>query len=786
LDPRLPEGRARLLELCASADVLLEAFRPGELTAMGIDSAVLDAANPALIVVSMPWFGASGPLAGFLGGDPLVASLVGAARSFGPAEGPPMLPSGHGSQIVAGASAFIATLGHLIGRARGRIRGAHVDANVLEANLSLTDAGTIGVFNACAVPPRLGWNRYWPTYPAGIYRAKDGWIGVTCVLWTQWRSLCEMLELPDLIAEPRYQITIERMADAELLDRRIAPGLELRTVEEWFHEGQALRVPFAMVPTAADLLRCEQFVDRGAFARYQVPGHGVFRAPGVPFRLTQTPARAGGLAPMLGEHSGIAIARAPAAAKAGRAVLGAIRGGMTELAMKAGQGETTRPTAPSRSVAPARTPGAPRPPVLSATAPARRPNLLDGTRVVDLTMGWAGPLAARHLADLGAEVIKVESCRHFDWWRGWDTTPEGRALHVHEKSSAFNMVNRNKLGVTLDLTTPRGVELVKQLVAVSDVVVENYAATVLPKLGLGWDSLHAVNPALIMISMPPFGATGPWRGYRAYGSTVEQASGLPHLQGEEGAPPMMQHVALGDPIAGIYGAAALLAALWHRERTGEGQQVDLSHVEALFAMGVDGFLEQEIAGRSAPRLGRRHRDHAPHGVYPSAGVDKWITITVTDDTQWRTLGDLMAVAVPPLLWPREERFATAAGRKANEDEIDRGLAGWTVLRDRDLLANKLQNLGIPAAPIYDVGEVLESPQLIARGFWQWMEREWMGRQPNPSMPYRAAGGGPCGIDFPSPVLGQHNEAVLRGILGLANEEIEALRAAGVIGNEPAT
>ncbi|HEX2464526.1 MAG TPA: CoA transferase, partial [Thermoanaerobaculia bacterium] len=258
------------------------------------------------------------------------------------------------------------------------------------------------------------------------------------------------------------------------------------------------------------------------------------------------------------------------------------------------------------------------------------------------------------------------------------------------------------------------------------------------------------------------------------------------LQGEEGAPPMMQHVALGDPIAGIYGAAALLAALWHRERTGEGQQVDLSHVEALFAMGVDGFLEQEIAGRSAPRLGRRHRDHAPHGVYPSAGVDKWITITVTDDTQWRTLGDLMAVAVPPLLWPREERFATAAGRKANEDAIDRGLAEWTVLRDRDLLANKLLNLGIPAAPIYDVGEVLESPQLIARGFWQWMEREWMGRQPNPSMPYRAAGGGPCGIDFPSPVLGQHNEAVLRGILGLANEEIEALRAAGVIGNEPAT
>jgi crotonobetainyl-CoA:carnitine CoA-transferase CaiB-like acyl-CoA transferase len=146
---------------------------------------------------------------------------------------------------------------------------------------------------------------------------------------------------------------------------------------------------------------------------------------------------------------------------------------------------------------------------------------------------------------------------------------------------------------------------------------------------------------------------------------------------------------------------------------------------------------------------------------------------------------MMALAVPPLLWPREERFATAAGRKAHEDEIDRGIAEWTALRDRDLLANKLQNLGIPAAPVYDVGEVLEAPHLVARGFWQWMDREWAGRQPNPSMPFRPAGAGPYGIDFPAPTLGQHNEAVLGGILGLSNEEIEALRAERIIGNEPA-
>jgi crotonobetainyl-CoA:carnitine CoA-transferase CaiB-like acyl-CoA transferase len=616
-----------------------------------------------------------------------------------------------------------------------------------------------------------------------------------------------MLDLPDLIAEPRYQITIERMTDAELLDSRIAPGIALRTVEEWFHEGQAKRIPIAMVPTAADLFECDQFIERGAFVEYALDGldagRSAFRAPGVPFRFAATPARAGGAAPALGEHDDVALARdaravaagSPGAAAsasapstaAGRSVLAAIRGSMTELSSQSARGPAASPAPRAARASPsgATSSVASRPAALSGTAPKRRPNLLDGFRVVDLTMGWAGPLAARHLGDLGAEVVKIESCTHFDWWRGWDTTPEGRALHVHEKSSAFNMANRNKLGVTLDLTSPRGVGLVKRLVAVSDVVVENYAATVLPKLGLGWDALHAVNEKLVMLSMPPFGATGPWRGYRAYGSTVEHASGLPHLQGTEGSPPLMQHVALGDPIAGIYGACALLAALWHRERTGEGQLVDLSHVEALFAMGIEGFLEQQIHSRPAPRLGRRHREHAPHGVYPTNAADRWITITVTSDAQWKTLGDLMALAVPPLLWPREERLATAAGRKAHEDEIDRGIAEWTALRDRDLLANKLQNLGIPAAPVYDVGEVLEAPHLVARDFWQWMDREWAGRQPNPSLPYRPAGGGPYGIDFPAPTLGQHNEAVLAGILGLTPEEIEALRTEGIIGNEPA-
>ena len=787
LDVGAPEGRARLLDLCRGADVLLEAFRPGELGALGLTPEVLDAANPGLVVVSISWFGQTGPLAQAPGSDPIVSSYAGVVRGFGPVEGPPLLPAGHGPQVVAGASAFIGALGHLLWRRRRRtlgeaevgerVAGCRLDLSVLEASLALSDAGTLGVFNSCAVPPRLGWNRFWPTYPAGIYRAREGWIGVTAVLGSQWVTLCEMLDLPQLAAEPRYQITIERMADADRLDRELAPALARRTATEWFHEGQAKRVPMALVPDAEELLACEQFVERGAFVRYELPGHVVgFRAPGLPFRLSATPAAAGGGPPRLGEHG-----RTVAARRTGEDAPGAAAAN-PDASANADTNANADASTPSGVAAAPRT-GVERASLPSAAPQRRGANLLAGIRVVDLTMGWAGPLAARHLADLGAEVIKVESCRHFDWWRGWDATPEGLQNRVHEKSSAFNMVNRNKLGVTLDLTTPRGVELVKRLVAVSDVVVENYAATVLPKLGLACDVLRAVNPSLVMLSMPPFGASGPWRGYRAYGSTVEQASGLPHLQGGEGDPPLMQHVALGDPIAGIYGAIALLAALWHRERSGEGQLVDLSHVEALFAHGISGFLEREVLGHAAPRLGRRHREHAPHGVFPCAGADRWITLTITEDAQWRPLGDLMAAGALPVLWPREERFDGAAGRKAHEDELERRLAEWTALRDRDLLAAKLTTLGVPAAPVYDIGEPLASPHLVARGFWQWLERAWVGRQPTPSTPFRS-GSAPFAIDLPAPTLGEHNEPVLGGLLGLSAEEIARLRTEGVIGVEP--
>ena len=402
-----------------------------------------------------------------------------------------------------------------------------------------------------------------------------------------------------------------------------------------------------------------------------------------------------------------------------------------------------------------------------------RPTLLAGVRVVDLSMGWAGPLAARHLADMGADVIKVEGCVRFDWWRGWEATQEWIDSGGAEKNPAFNMVNRNKRAITLDLSTAEGTALLKRLVGLSDVVVENYSAGVLPKLGLDYPVLAQVNPELVMISMPAFGTDGPWSGYRAYGSTVEQASGLPHLSGAAEDPPTMMHVALGDPIGGMNGAAALLTALRARKRTGRGQYLDLSQSQSLFPLGIQGVLAQSVTGQAPPRRGNRSPQHAPRGVFPCAGDDEWITIEVQSEAQWKAFQAYSGIA----------EFGGIADRLAHVEELERAVADFTSGQVAELLCAGLQAAGVPAAQVSSSLELASDPHLAARGFWKLMERDVVGTLPHPAAPYRV-GDAPFDIDRPAPTLGEHNREVLTELLGLGDGEIDALEQQGVIGNKP--
>lgn len=747
LDLEDPDQRPALAALCRRAHALLLGPGTGSSAVGPLSLQEARALAPEAVVAALTWFGVDGPYAGYACNDAVIHSLAGLVYAIGPAEGPPLLPNGYQAQVVGGLTAFSLLAAQLLARRLGNAAGGTwLDLSLFEANLCFGETGTVSVYNLGELSPRLGINRYRPTYPAGVYRCRDGWVGVTALIPRQWQSLCDLLGLPELGRDPRYQTALERQDAADHLDTLIGPRLLERTAAEWFHAGQKARVPLALVPRLEELFRLEQFTSRGTFEEVHHPDQGSFPMPGTAFRLQRSGPRRGGTAPRLGADN--AVLDPP----------------------------------PGTAARPWRRPPSPLPPAsgnAETGTPATAQGLLAGIRVVDLSMGWAGPLAARHLADMGAQVLKVEACQHFDWWRGWEATPEMVRDNEVEKSSAFNTMNRNKLGLTLDLTQERGRDLLKRLVAVSHVVVENFAASVLPKLGLDYPELVRVNPDLVMISMPPFGASGPWKNYRAYGSTVEHASGLPHLHGEPHWPPTMQHVALGDPVAGLNAIAALLIALWHRAESGRGQWIDLSQVEALFPLGAHGFASQSLCKVPPPRHGSRHPHCAPHGVYPCRGEDRWLTLTVLSEEQWRAL--CRALDRPD--WVQDPRFRDAAARKANEEALDRLVAQWTRNQDRDTAMARLQALAVPSAAVHHVGELLNDAQLRARGFWQWLERDFVGNQPNPSPPYREAGARPR-IESPAPTLGQHNHRVLKELLRLDEEELRELQELAVIGTEP--
>ncbi|MCY3964211.1 MAG: CoA transferase [Acidobacteria bacterium] len=713
------------------------------------------------IRLSLSWFGATGPYAARAATDQVISAHTAAARAVGPAEGPPILTTGHTPQVVAGTLAYVAGVGHLLARETGGLeRAVHLDVSIFEAAMCITEPGPPGTLSTGVIRPRVGINRFWPTYPACIYPCRDGWLGVTTVTPSQWRSLCSLLDLPELASEPRYQVSINRLEDADRIDALLGPRFLERTGPEWVEAGQAARIPLALAPTPAELFELDQFRDRGAWVEAEHPDQGRFLAAGTPFRLHRTPATPGGSAPRLGEPG----------TRSERPTLHSPRKRAPMWRVPAPHGsQAVRPLADARM-----------PRSLGASPQARRPTLLGDIRIVDLTMGWAGPLATRQLADMGAEVIKVESCQYFDWWRGWESTPETIAQKLYEQSTAFNTTGRNKFGITLDLTSRRGVDLLLRLLAISDAVIENYTASVLPKLGLAYERLLEANPELVMVSMPPFGASGEWMFHRGYGSTVEQASGLPHLNGRAGDPPTMQHVALGDPIAGINAAAALLTALRHRRRTGEGQYVDLSHVESMFPLAAHGLVTQAMRGEAPARDGGRHPLHAPWGAYPCIGAEPWIAITVETNDQWRRLcGALDMDGSDP-------SFAGQAGRKEHEDDLDRVLGARTRLYDGMALERRLAAARVPAAVLRNTMDVLYDPHLEARGYWQWRERAFVGQQPNPSAPFRPVGGDgrPYAVEWPAPTLGQHNRELLAALLDLSAAELDALERDQVIGTEP--
>lgn len=403
---------------------------------------------------------------------------------------------------------------------------------------------------------------------------------------------------------------------------------------------------------------------------------------------------------------------------------------------------------------------------------------LKGIRVVDLSMVWAGPLCTGMLADMGAEVVKVEACPRPDPVRAqlWAENEPGR--RPWERGWWLGL-NRNKMDVTLDLAHPRGVAALLRLVAVADVVVENFSPRVLRNLNLTYDVLRTRKPDLVMASLSGFGQTGPYRDYVAYGIALEPAAGISAVTGYSPERPAVAGSIITDPLGGMMGAVAILTALAHRDATGEGQYIDLSEREVGTWAISDVVLEASRTGKEPVARGNDHDWKVPHGVFRCQGVDRWIAISVRDDAEWnglcRAIGDAALAS--------DARYATQRGRWRHRRAIVRRVEAWARQRTPDEAMRVLQTAGVPAGVVHTVKTINADPHLRARRYF----RKFTHREAGTRLalgPVAHFKGTSQPLRWPGPSLGQHNNAVLGGLLGFTQPELRTMTAERVIGTEP--
>jgi crotonobetainyl-CoA:carnitine CoA-transferase CaiB-like acyl-CoA transferase len=434
---------------------------------------------------------------------------------------------------------------------------------------------------------------------------------------------------------------------------------------------------------------------------------------------------------------------------------------------------------------------------------------LAGVRGVVLTQAWAGTFATELLGLLGAEIIQVEARQRLDSWRGGygGAVPKalrgnGTAVHPWNTNPLYNSVNLNKQTVTLNLSHPEGIAIFKRLVPFADFVAENFSPRVMGNLGIGYEALKAIRPDVILLSMSAYGATGPYANFPGIGGTIEPMAGMSWLLGYEDGPPINSGQMYPDPVAGYYGVAAVLIALHHRERTGEGQHIDLSMQEANMTFIADALMEYSAGGRVRTRMGNRHTSMAPHNVYrcnDERGTmndevgdesihrssfiihrsDAWIAISAATDGEFGRLCE----AAGHREWAADPRFADVASRKRNERELDGLIGGWTATRDAAELEGMLQAAGVTAARVRNARDVLETEHLWQRGMLAWVEHPEAGRHAQAAAPWRLSRT-PGGVTRPSPCLGEHSREVLARFLAIDDAEYERLVSLGVTGSGP--
>ena len=735
--------RGLVAGLATGADIVLESFAPGDAVGLGLDAETLRAANPGLVVTSVTAFGHSGPYvdAGFRGSEIVHYAMGGPMHATGVAEREPLKLAGNLVAYQCGTMAAVSSMAALL-VAEQSWRGVHVDLANFETQAGSIDRRLVFlqqyIYNGRIAERDPAGAR--GLLPTGIYPAADGWVHVSTPPPYADRMLAglEDAELTELLSDPEW-VTNPDVPD--LVEGALYGWLAERTTVEVMDAAQRHHWPITAMRTPVDVVNDEHFRAREFFVDVDHPVAGQVVQPSAPIRMDGVKPLARP-APLLGQHNEEIRAEVAAA-----------------------QPYEPRPTAEE----------------------AKLP--LDGIRVLDLTMVWAGPYTTMLLGDLGADVIRVEDARIYNGTRGAVARPSKSQLdglgwlcaypddepgeRPWNRNAFFNIHARNKRSATVDLLRAEGREAFLRLVDQSDLLVENNAVGVMDKLGLGWDELHARNPRLVVLRMPALGLDGPMSSFVGFGANFEALCGLTSLRGyQDGDPTTTTPVYYMDAARGTAGAFASMVALRRRNRTGQGEQIELAQGENMLNLVGEYLVDAARTGRVLDPPGNRSLTDAPQGAYRCSGEDRWVVLSIDSDEAWLGLG--RAMGSPQ--WAADERFASAAGRRSSQDEIDGRLSEWTASLDRWEVARRCQAHGVAAGPVLDEADLAQDPQLRARGFFRQNGSEEVGWHDYPSHLWRWDGP-PMRHEGLCP-FGAANEAVWGEVAGLDDEATTHLRNAG--------
>ncbi|MEE8338383.1 MAG: CoA transferase [Dehalococcoidia bacterium] len=738
-DLATPAGLDLARRLVARSHVVVEDFAPGAMAAMGLDLAAAREQRPELVVCSITPFGQDGPYAGMTGSDLILQAMGGAMYSTGHSDREPLRLSGNYAEWQAGLAAAFAIVSALL-RAEAGGGGDHIDLSIYETQAAGKDRRQLNLL-AYAYAGTIARRRDTAfAICSGVRPCVDGFINL---LGNQ--RLPELMRLvgrDDLAARPALALPADEMPPGfvDEVEAAYLTWTMQHTMREALALAQEHRILGGTVHSVADVYADPSFRERGFWETIDHPSTGPLEYPGRPLIMSDSPRPPARHAPLLGEHT-------------------------TEVEQEL---DDTDP-APT---------GAPR--------PAASPRLpLEGVRVLDLGVVWAGPYATQLLGEWGAEVIKMEpitivqpQTRAMAGARaGW--FPDGDpGDDPWNRGVSFNCSGCDKLSFTGDLRTTEGRAAFRELVAISDIVVENNVPETIDRLGVTYEELAAVNPRIIVVRMPGFGLSGPYRDYRCWGNHLEAMAG--HLTARcypDATPDAAGETYACDSVAGITAALGAVMALRHRERTGRGQQVEVPQIEAFLPMMATELLDFAMNGRLVEPMANGHRSHAPHNAYRCLGDDRWIAIDVATDEQWAALCTVLDAETIAA----DERFAEAGARWRHRRELDAALEELTRERERDELWRALQAAGVTAGPVQDDADAFHCEHLRARGFFEPITREDIGTRDYPGRLFRLA-------DTPAPPrrapprIGEDNEFVYRKLLGYGEDRYRALIDAGLVGS----